>query len=64
MLESCKACNFIKKRQVFSCEICEIFKNTFFGEHMKTAASIGRLFRKVNAKLVIFITFESRDNTY
>ena len=28
-----KACNFIKKEtltQVFSCEFCEIFKNTFF----------------------------------
>ena len=30
------ACNFIKKKtlaQVFSCEICEISKNTFFTEH-------------------------------
>ena len=28
-----KACNFIKKEtpaQVFSCEFCEIFKNTYF----------------------------------
>ena len=28
-----QACNFIKKEalaQVFSCEFCEIFKNTFF----------------------------------
>ena len=28
-----QACNFIEKEtlaQVFSCEICEIFKNTFF----------------------------------
>ena len=32
-----KACNFIKKEtlaQVFSCEFCEIFKNTFFVEHV------------------------------
>ena len=32
-----QACNFIKKEalsQVFSCEICEIFKNTFFIEHL------------------------------
>ena len=31
------ACNFIKKvtlAQVFSCEFCEIFKNTFFMEHL------------------------------
>ena len=32
-----EACSFIKKetlRQVFSCEFCEIFKNTFFTELM------------------------------
>ena len=37
-----KACNFIKKEslaQVFSCEFCEIFKNTFFTEHFRTIAS-------------------------
>ena len=35
------ACNFIKKRlqQVFSFEICEIFKNTYFEEHLQTTAS-------------------------
>ena len=26
--------------QVFSCEFCEIFKNTYLKEHMRTAASI------------------------
>ena len=38
-----QACNFIKKEtlaQVFSCEFCEIFKNTFFTEHLWTTASI------------------------
>ena len=37
-----KACNFIKKKtlaQVSSCELCEISKNTFFTEHLWTAAS-------------------------
>ena len=32
-----QACNFIKKEtlvQVFSCEFCEISKNTFFTEHI------------------------------
>ena len=32
-----EACNFIKKvtlAQVFSCELCEISKNTFFTEHL------------------------------
>ena len=26
--------------QVFSCEFCEIFKNTFFTEHFRTTASV------------------------
>ena len=33
----CQACNFIKKEtlaEVFSCEFCEIFKNTIFGEYL------------------------------
>ena len=30
----------IKKRQVFSCEFCEISKSTFFIEHLWTTASI------------------------
>ena len=37
-----KACNFIKKEtlaQMFSCEFCEISKNTFFTEHLWTTAS-------------------------
>ena len=36
-------CNFIKKEtlaQVFSCEFCEISKNTYFTEHVWTTASI------------------------
>ena len=35
-----QACKFIKKRLrdrcLFSCESCEIFKNTYFGEHLQT----------------------------
>ena len=37
-----EACNFIKKEtlaQVFSCEFCEISKNTFFIEHLRETAS-------------------------
>ena len=37
-----EACNFIKKEtlaQVFSCEICKIFKNNFFDRIPKVAAS-------------------------
>ena len=37
-----QACNFIRKEtptQVFSCEYCEVFKNTSFEEHLQMAAS-------------------------
>ena len=37
-----EACNFIKKdtlAQVFSCEFCDISKNTFFTEHIWATAS-------------------------
>ena len=37
-----EACNFIKKdtlAQVFSCEFCEIFKNTFLTEYIWMTAS-------------------------
>ena len=39
-----EACNFIKKEilaQVFSCEFCEISKNTFFTEHLWSTSSAG-----------------------
>ena len=37
------ACNFVKKEimaERFSCEFCQISKNTFFTEHLWTTASI------------------------
>ena len=43
-----EACSFIKNEtqaQVFSCEFCEIFKNTFFTEHPRTTASVEMLFK-------------------
>ena len=36
-------CNFIEKEtptQVFSCELGEVLKNTFFSEHLRTTASV------------------------
>ena len=42
-----EACNFIKKEtlaQVFSCEFCEIYKNTFFTGHLRATASVYRHF--------------------
>ena len=37
-----QACNFIRKklRHRFSCDYCEIFKNTYFEEHLRTAAIV------------------------
>ena len=36
-----RACNFVKETptQMLSCEICEIFKNSYFEEHLWTTAS-------------------------
>ena len=46
-----KTCNFIKKRpptQVFSREnSCEVFKNTFFTEHLRSTASVGGINCKI-----------------
>ena len=39
-----QACSFIKKdtlAQLFSCEFCKIFKNSFFTEHLPETASEG-----------------------
>ena len=69
-----KACKLIKKRPqyrcfpgniakflMFSCEYCEIFKNTYFEEHLRTAASevtlrsdcLGRSFWTVALKTIL-----------
>ena len=40
---ACARETLLKKRlwhQVFSCEFCEISKNTFFSEHFRTTASV------------------------
>ena len=34
--------SILKKRQVFSCEFCEIFKRTFFTEHLRVTAFVAR----------------------
>ena len=56
------ACNFIKKdtlAQVFSCEFCEIFKNTFFTEHLRLTASKHTVFiRKLTQSLRLLILAE------
>ena len=42
MRPATEVCNFIKKEtlgQVFSCEFCKTFNNTFFTEHLRTTAS-------------------------
>ena len=48
-------CNFVKKEtlaQVFSCEFCEISKNTFFTEYLRTTASIKMNFTEVTELIV------------
>ena len=34
---------------MFSCEICEIFKNTYFEEHLPTDASINEIQQETRA---------------
>ena len=34
--------------QVFSCEFCEISKNTFFTEHLRMTASVATVMRACN----------------
>ena len=40
--------NFIKKTptQILSCEICEIFKNTYFKEHLRKNASASQVLQQ------------------
>ena len=45
-----KTCNFIKKEtlaQMFSCDFCEIWQNTFFTEHLWTTASENGEYQKI-----------------
>ena len=53
-----RTCNFIKKdsNTGFYCEYCELFKNTYFQEHLRTAASANwraRVLSRVNSWKVI-----------
>ena len=54
--------HFIKKEtptQVFSCEFCEFFKNTFFTEHLRKTASVAynlRCLRLLSRVLALVIT--------
>ena len=52
-----KACNFSKKEtlaQVFVCEFCEIFKNTFFTKHLWTTASESGKTDQISHRQLIF----------
>ena len=52
--------NIIQKQtltQVFSCDFCEIFKNTFFIEHLRATASELGFIQKLNKlNRVFFMT--------
>ena len=64
-LEFSQACNFIKIEtltQVFSCEFCEISKNTFFTEHIWVTASESKAIMKVYSKAMA--SHKGRDLTY
>ena len=56
-----EACNFIQKRgyaQVFSCEFCKIFKNTFFTKHLRAALSALKNLRSGKVlRNIVYVTF-------
>ena len=57
------ACNFIKKEtlaQIFSCEFCEISKNTFFTEHLWAIASHIFKFYKYSFRVAVKINIVKR----
>ena len=50
-LDSPQACNFIKKdtpTQVFSCALCEIFKNTLLREHLLECSFVHSVFHQIS----------------
>ena len=51
-MERLKACHLLKKAasQVLSCEFYKIFKNTYFVEYLRTAASVSHLYTSAHAK--------------
>ena len=64
------ACNFIRKEtlaQIFSCELCTIFKNTVFKERLSVAASNKPSESLVNVgrelSLVMFTKFREEVST-
>ena len=54
--------NFIKKEtltQVFSCEFCQISKNTFFTEHLRATSSMlleGRRLKQIEISIISKLT--------
>ena len=48
---------------MFSCEIWEIFKNTYFDEHLQTTASLVSQFRSSDAFRISFIQFISAQSS-
>ena len=62
-----ETCNFIKKEtlaQVFSCEFCEISKNTFFTEHLRMTASASVLTTKSVFLFVYLVKFDCNNKRH
>ena len=56
-----QACKFIKKEtrvHVFSSEICETFRNTFFTEHLRTTVSKAKVKKGSNLKYLFLGNFD------
>ena len=61
------ACNFIKKEtlaQVFSCQFCEISKNTFFIEHLRATDSKNHSKPRKVVRQPLFMQFQTNRNIF
>ena len=66
-LRRAQACNFIKKEtlaQVFSCQFCENFKNTFFCRTPPVAASEILTTHKMEVPVSVSLQFSYYHNSY
>ena len=55
------ACNFIKNEtpiQVFSCKFCEVFRNTFFTEHLWRIASEDNIVNRFDVYVLYYLNLQ------
>ena len=67
LLIKLQACNFIEREtlaQVFCCEFCEIFKNTFLTEHLRSVFLKLAKHRSLNAVLILQRCIQNSEHAF